>query len=364
MADGMLQKREPRELIDRSKFLPEDLAKIEEIKKGFNIDNSDEVIGYGVGAQREISDFSDTILDQVRSKDSGFVGEVLTDLMVTVKDIDVDSLSTKGSFMSSLPIIGDMMDKAKRFIARYDKLSVQIEKIIEELEKARMNLLKDITLLDNLYEKNLSYLKNLDLYIAAGEDKIEELNTTVLPQYKQKADQTNDPADAQRYHDLAQLINRFEKKLHDLKLSRMISIQTAPQVRLIQNGDQVLVEKIQSSILNTIPLWKNQIVIAITLFRQDKALKLQKEISETTNNLLKKNSEMLKDGTIEVAKESERGIVEIETLKKVNNDLLSTIEETIKIQQEGKTKRKNAEVELIKLESELKTKLKEVKSQS
>lgn len=364
MADGMLQKRESGELIDRSKFLPEDLAKIEEIKKGFNIDNSDEVIGYGVGAQREISDFSDTILDQVRSKDSGFVGEVLTDLMVTVKDIDVDSLSTKGSFMASLPIIGDMMDKAKRFIARYDKLSVQIEKIIEELEKARMNLLKDITLLDNLYGKNLSYLKNLDIYIAAGEDKIEELNTTVLPQYKQKADQTNDPADAQRYHDLSQLINRFEKKLHDLKLSRMISIQTAPQVRLIQNGDQVLVEKIQSSILNTIPLWKNQIVIAITLFRQDKALKLQKEISETTNNLLKKNSEMLKDGTIEVAKESERGIVEIETLKKVNNDLLSTIEETIKIQQEGKTKRKNAEVELIKLESELKTKLKEVKSQS
>lgn len=363
MADGMLQKRESGELIDRSKFLPEDLAKIEEIKKGFNIDNSDEVIGYGVGAQREISDFSDTILDQVRSKDSGFVGEVLTDLMVTVKDIDVDSLSTKGSFMASLPIIGDMMDKAKRFIARYDKLSVQIEKIIEELEKARMNLLKDITLLDNLYGKNLSYLKNLDIYIAAGEDKIEELNTTVLPQYKQKADQTNDPADAQRYHDLSQLINRFEKKLHDLKLSRMISIQTAPQVRLIQNGDQVLVEKIQSSILNTIPLWKNQIVIAITLFRQDKALKLQKEISETTNNLLKKNSEMLKDGTIEVAKESERGIVEIETLKKVNNDLLSTIEETIKIQQEGKTKRKNAEVELIKLESELKTKLKEVKSQ-
>ncbi|MBN2436339.1 MAG: toxic anion resistance protein [Spirochaetes bacterium] len=359
----MLQKRESGELIDRSKFLPEDLAKIEEIKKGFNIDNSDEVIGYGVGAQREISDFSDTILDQVRSKDSGFVGEVLTDLMVTVKDIDVDSLSTKGSFMASLPIIGDMMDKAKRFIARYDKLSVQIEKIIEELEKARMNLLKDITLLDNLYGKNLSYLKNLDIYIAAGEDKIEELNTTVLPQYKQKADQTNDPADAQRYHDLSQLINRFEKKLHDLKLSRMISIQTAPQVRLIQNGDQVLVEKIQSSILNTIPLWKNQIVIAITLFRQDKALKLQKEISETTNNLLKKNSEMLKDGTIEVAKESERGIVEIETLKKVNNDLLSTIEETIKIQQEGKTKRKNAEVELIKLESELKTKLKEVKSQ-
>ena len=364
MSDGTLQKREPRELIDRSKFLPEDLAKIEEIKKGFNIDNSDEVIGYGVGAQREISDFSDTILDQVRSKDSGFVGEVLTDLMITVKDIDVDSLSTKGSFMASLPIIGDMMDKAKRFIARYDKLSVQIEKIIEELEKARMNLLKDITLLDNLYEKNLSYLKNLDLYIAAGEDKIEELNTDVLPQYKQKADQTNDPADAQRYHDLAQLINRFEKKLHDLKLSRMISIQTAPQVRLIQNGDQVLVEKIQSSILNTIPLWKNQIVIAITLFRQDKALKLQKEISETTNDLLKKNSEMLKDGTIEVAKESERGIVEIETLKKVNNDLISTIEETIKIQQEGKTKRQNAEVELIKLESELKTKLKEVKKQA
>ncbi|MDA3901035.1 MAG: toxic anion resistance protein [Spirochaetes bacterium] len=361
MSDGMLQKKEPTELIDRSKFVPGDLAKIEEIKKSFNINNSDEVIGYGIGAQREISDFSDTILNQVRSKDSGYVGEVLTGLMFTVKDLKVDSLSTGGSFLSSVPIIGDMVDKAKRFIARYDKLSVQIEKIIEELEKARMNLLKDITLLDNLYNKNLLYLKNLDVYIAAGEDKIDELYTVVLPQFKTKADESNDPADAQRYHDLSQLINRFEKKLHDLKLSRMIAIQTAPQVRMIQNGDQVLVEKIQSSILNTIPLWKNQIVIAITLFRQNKALKLQKEISETTNDLLKKNSEMLKSGTVEVARESERGIVEIETLKKVNNDLISTIEETLKIQQEGKAKRQNAEKELIKLEGELKTKLKAAK---
>lgn len=349
------------ELIDRSKFSNEDLAQLESIKGGIDVNNANEIIAYGVGAQRDISNFSDTVLNQVRSKDTGYVGEVLTDLVVNIKDLNVDSLSSTGSFLSSVPILGGIVDKAKRFIAKYDKMSVQLEKIINELETARMNLLKDITLLDNLYDKNLAYLKNLDLYIVAGEDKLKELNDVILPQMKEKADSTNDPADAQAYHDFTQMINRFEKKLFDLKLSRTIAIQTQPQVRMIQNSDQTLVEKIQSSILNTIPLWKNQIVIAITIFRQQKAVELQKQVTDTTNDLLKKNSEMLKGATTSVARESERGIVEIETLQKVNRDLISTIEETLKIQQEGKQKRAAAEGELIKIETELKNKLKEAK---
>jgi len=361
MSDSLVA-RSTTEMIDRSKFTPDDIAKIDEIKKSVNIEDTNELIAYGIAAQRDISNFSDTILSEIRSKDTGYVGEVLTNLVVGIKDLNVDSLTnTKGGFLSGIPLLGDIADKAKKFIAKYDKMSIQLDKIIDELEKARMSLLRDLTLLDNLYEKNLGYLKGLDLFIVAGEEKLKELIEVHQPQLKAKADQTNDPADAQRYHDFTQLINRFEKKLHDLKLSRMIAIQTAPQVRLIQNGNQTLVEKIQSSILNTIPLWKNQIVIAITIFRQRKAVELQKKVTDTTNDLLKKNAEMLKQGVVEVAKESERGIVEIETLRKVNTDLISTIEETLKIQQEGKLKRQSAEVELVKLEGELKMKLKEVK---
>ncbi|MFW5808049.1 MAG: toxic anion resistance protein [Spirochaetota bacterium] len=345
-------------LIDRSRFTADDLDQLDTIKKSIDVDNTNEIIAYGIGAQRDISTFSDIVLNQVRAKDTGYVGNILTDLVMNIRDLKIDSLSGSGGFLSDLPVIGGFVDKARRFIAKYDKLSVQIEKILNELESARMNLLKDITLLDNLYNKNLAYLKNLDLYIVAGEDKLKEINEVLLPQMKQKADKSHDPADAQRYHDFTQMINRFEKKLHDLKLSRTIAIQTQPQVRMIQNADQTLVEKIQSSILNTIPLWKNQIVIAITIFRQHKAIKLQKEVTDTTNELLQKNAEMLKNATTGSVRESERGIVELETLKKVNSDLISTIEETLKIQEEGRQKRASAETELIKIENELKDKLK------
>lgn len=358
MSDQLVNQNE-QTLIDRSRLEQADLARIEEIKSGINVEEANEIIAYGIGAQREISSFSDQILEQIRSKDTGYVGEVLSDLVVNIKDLNVDSLSDKGGLFSSIPVLGGLVDKAKRFIVRYDKMSTQIEKIIDELEKARMKLIKDITLLDNMYDKNELYLKNLDLFILAGEDKLKELKETVAPQMKAKAEESGDPAEAQRFHDFTQLINRFEKKIHDLKLSRMIAIQTSPQIRLIQNSDQTLVEKIQSSILNTIPLWKNQIVIAITLFRQKKAVQLQKEVTDTTNDLLKKNSEMLKDGVTSVARESERGIVEIETLQKVNTDLISTIEDTLKIQAEGREKRQAAEGELLKLENELKQKLTE-----
>lgn len=352
--------QQPQEVTAFEKLNDEEKKKVEEIRSSFNVDDSQEIIQFGVGAQSKISGFADNILDQIRAKDAGYAGEVLTELMLKVKEIDVDSLSD-GSFVSKIPIIGSIVDSAKKFAARFQKLSTEIENIIDELTKARMQLLKDVTLFDNLYEKNLEYLKELDLYIIAGQMKIKDIQEKVLPELKAKADASGDPVDAQKYQDMNQMLNRFEKKIHDLKLSRMVSIQTSPQIRLIQNNNQVLVEKIQSSILNTIPLWKNQIIIAIGIFRQKKALKLQKEVTDTTNQLLSKNAEMLKDSTIEVAKESERGIVDIETLKKVNNDLISTIEETLKIQQEGKLKRQQAEVELSQLENDLKKKLTEVK---
>ncbi|HPB81115.1 MAG TPA: toxic anion resistance protein [Spirochaetota bacterium] len=352
--------QQPQEVTAFEKLNDEEKKKVEEIRSSFNVDDSQEIIQFGVGAQSKISGFADNILDQIRAKDAGYAGEVLTELMLKVKEIDVDSLSD-GSFVSKIPIIGSIVDSAKKFAARFQKLSTEIENIIDELTKARMQLLKDVTLFDNLYEKNLEYLKELDLYIIAGQMKIKDIQEKVLPELKAKADASGDPVDAQKYQDMNQMLNRFEKKIHDLKLSRMVSIQTSPQIRLIQNNNQVLVEKIQSSILNTIPLWKNQIIIAIGIFRQKKALKLQKEVTDTTNQLLSKNAEMLKDSTIEVAKESERGIVDIETLKKVNNDLISTIEETLKIQQEGKLKRQQAEVELSQLENDLKKKLTEIK---
>jgi uncharacterized protein YaaN involved in tellurite resistance len=349
------------EVLDVNKLSDTEKKRVGEIATAIKPDDSQAVIQYGVGAQAKISDFADNILNQIRAKDTGEVGEVLTNLMLRVKDLNVGSLSSSGGFLEKIPLIGDLMNAAKKFAAKYDKISVQIEKIVDELTKARMDLLKDITLFDGLYQKNNEYLKELDLFIIAGQDKLKEVGDKLLPEFKAKADESKDPLDAQKFQDLNQFANRFEKKIHDLKLSRMISIQTAPQIRLIQNNNQLLVEKIQSSILNTIPLWKNQIIIAIGLFRQKKALELQKEVSATTNDLLKKNSEMLKQGSIEVAKESERGIVEIETLKKVNSDLISTIEETLKIQQEGKVKRQQAEADLTVMEKELKAKLTNVK---
>ncbi len=347
---------------DMVAFSPEELARVQEIKNQIKVDDSQGIITYGVGAQRDISTFADSILSEVRAKDSGYAGDILTNLVLKVKETDVDSLSGDGGFLSKIPFIGGLVNTFRRFIERYEKLSVQIEKIVDELDDARMQMLKDITLLDNMYGKNLEYQKNLDLYIAAGQLKLKELNDTTLPDLKAKAEQTKKPEDVQKYNDFAQFLNRLDKKIYDLKLSRTITIQTGPQLRLIQNGNQALVEKIQSSILNTIPLWKNQIVIAITLFRQKKALKLQKDVTDTTNTLLEKNAALLKESTIGIAQESERGIVDIETLKKVNNDLISTIEETMKIQADGKAKRQQAEQELVKIEDQLKNKLMTLKS--
>ncbi|MDF2531637.1 MAG: tellurite resistance protein [Clostridia bacterium] len=350
-----------QEKVDMNALTEEQRQKIQEIIKDINVEDSQFVLQYGMGAQSQIASFADNVLNEVRAKDGGFVGEILSDLMIKVKEIDVDGVSNKG-FMAKIPLVGGLMDSSKKFAARYQKLGTEIEKIVEELDKSRMQILKDITLLDYMFEKNLEYLGNLNYYIIAGSIKIKELNEVTVPAMQQKVQNTNDPVEAQKLNDLLQLVNRFEKKIHDLKLSRMIAIQTAPQIRLIQNNNQVLVEKVQSSILNTIPLWKNQIVIALSLYRQKKTLEVQRQVTDTTNDLLRRNSEMLKESTIEIAKENERGIVDIETLKKVNGDLISTIEETLKIQQEGKEKRKQAEIELTNIEKELKNKLVGVKT--
>ncbi len=340
----------------------EEKKKIDEIANQIDLKDSQFVLQYGVGIQSKISGFADTVLSDIRAKDADYVGEILTDLMLKVKDVDVSGLGTGEGFLTKIPLLGSMISASRKFVAKYQKLSVEIERIIEELDKAKMQLLMDITMLDNLYQKNVEYFKELDIYIHAGEMKLKEINEQVIPTMQVEIQNSSDAMDAQRLKDLTQLVNRFEKKIHDLKLSKMITIQTAPQIRLIQNNNEVLVEKIQSSILNTIPLWKNQIVIAVSLMRQKRALEVQKEVTDTTNDLLLRNSELLKDSTIGVARESERSIVEIETLKKVNDDLIKTLEETLKIQEEGKTKRQQAEIELSKLEQELKNKLANLKN--
>ena len=332
---------------------PEDRKRIDEIKNAIDLTDSQASVQYGVNAQRNIAEFSDTILNNIRSKDSGYVGELLSNLVVKVKGFEVDG-SSNGSFIKKIPILGSLVGKAQNMMAEYDKLSVQVDKIQGELDKARMVMLKDIVMFDTMYDKNVEYFKELQLYIRAGEEKIQELQTQTIPRLRQEAASSQNQMAVQLVSDFENAVSRFEKKVHDLKLSKTIAIQTAPQIRLIQNNDKVLVDKVQSAIFNTIPLWKSQIVIALGLSRQQKVLQMQREITNTTNELLRRNAEMLKQSTLETARETERGIVDIETVKKVNDDLISTIEETIKIQQEGRQKRKAAEAELVQIEDRLK----------
>lgn len=339
-------------------YTSEQQAKIKEITETINVQDNHFILQYGVEAQKNISSFADNMLSEVRAKDAGYVGEIMKNLMFKIRELNVDGLTPKRKgFLSRIPLLGSAVDEVEKFIAKYQKLSGDIESIVNELEYAKDQLMRDIIMFDYLYQKNGEYFQQLDIYIAAGKLKLREIYEEVLPKLKEKGEQSNDAFDIQQYNDMAQLTNRFEKKIHDLQLSRTIAIQTAPQIRLIQNNNQVMVEKIQSSVLNTIPLWKNQMIIALGLLRQSKVLQLQREVTETTNDMLIKNSEMLKDSTIGVARESERGIVEIETLKKVHEDLLHTIEEVIHVQEEGRSKRQAAEVELQNIERALKNKL-------
>lgn len=331
---------------------PEQKARVEEVKNSIDLMDSQAALQYGVGAQRNISSFSDNILTQVRSKDSGYVGELMSDLVLKVKEVDVDGLDE--GFLDKLPFLKNASRAVKKFMQRYEKLEVQIDRIEQQLDQARMQMLKDITMFDGLYEKNLEYFRELQIYIAAGEEKLKELQEITLPQLHAEATAKGDAMSAQVVRDFEDTVNRFEKKIHDLKLSKAVAIQTAPQIRLIQNNDKMLVDKIQTAILSTIPLWKSQIVIALGLHRQESVLKMQRSVSDATNTLLTKNAELLRQNSTEVARESERGIVDLQTLKKVNADLISTIEETIKIQQEGRAARQNAETELLSIEQKLK----------
>ncbi len=343
------------------KLTEEEKKKVEEIKGNIDLDDPNAVIQFGVGIQGGISEFADKVLSEVKARDSGHAGRLLTDLMLHIKELKVDDLTGRPGLLSRLPVVGSMVDSARRFMTRYQSVSTQIVKIVEELERARTGLLKDVEMLEGLYEKNRAYFEELGLYIAAGEQKLRELETSVLPGLKRAADSSGDPMDVQRYRDASQLAARLEKKLHDLKLSRTVSLHAGPQIRLVQSANHELAEKIQTSVLNTIPLWKNQMVMAIGIIRQRQALEFQKEVSNTTNELLEKNSEMLKEGSIEVAREAERGIVDIETLKKVNADLINTIDETLRIQRDGRVKREQAQLELERLERELKDKLVEIR---
>jgi len=333
---------------------PEARKKVDEIKNSIDLMDSQSAVQFGVGAQRNISSFADTILMQVKSKDTGYVGDIMTDLVLKVKGLEINKLGGSEGFLSKIPFFKSLSDSFARFTQHYVAIESQIDRIEAELDKARMQLLKDIGMFDTLYEKNLEYFQELQIYIRAGEEKIEELKNSTLPKLREEANASKDTMAAQVVNDFEETVNRFEKKIYDIKLSKTIAIQAAPQIKLIQNNDKLLVDKIQTAILNTIPLWKSQIVIAIGLYRQNDALKLQREVSNTTNELLTKNSEMLKTNTLEVAKESERAIVDIETLKKVNENLISTIEETIQIQKEGHEKRKSAEIELVTIEENLK----------
>ena len=330
---------------------------IDGFNKKIDLSDSTQILQYGANSQKKISEFSDSVLENVRTKDSGEVGNLLSDLVAQIKSFDKGIESdNKG--------IGRLFNNAKRqidkIIAKYNKIGNNIDAIEDGLTKDKIVLLKDISLYDEMYNKNLEYFKEISLYIIAGDKKLEELNNIVLPELKKKAEESGDQLDAQKVSDMENTINRFEKKLYDLKTTRIISIQMAPQIRLLQNNDAQLVEKIQSSITNTIPLWKNQIVLALGINNAKSALKDQQEVSKLTNEMLKKNSETLKQGSIEIAQESEKAIIDIETLRKTNQDLIETLDSVIKIHNDGRVKRQEAEKELQSIEQELKNKMLEI----
>ncbi|NLG65712.1 MAG: toxic anion resistance protein [Actinobacteria bacterium] len=329
---------------------------VEQIKRAVDVTDPQEAMQYGLPAQTKIATFADTLLADVRAKDTGETGEALSELVAKVRDLDVGGLGGSSS-LAKVPLVGRFVDSFNRFVARYRKIGASIEQLTIALERARMDLLKDITVLEKMYELNLDYLRQLDLYVTAGEEILEELRTRRLPVLEAEVRASGAPLLVQQLADFRQAITRFERRLHDLRLTRTIAIQSAPQIRLIQGNDQNLVEKIQSSLLTTIPLWKNQVVIAISLFRQQKAVELQREVSDATDELLARNAALLKEGSGKVAEEVERGVVDVATLQKVNDDLIATLEETLRIQEAGHSKRLEAEQQLAKVQSELRQKL-------
>lgn len=346
--------------IDESTLTDEEKKTVDDFANKIDITESNTVLQYGAAAQKKVADFSDTALGNVRTKDLGEIGDLLSNLVVELKDYDGEG--EKKGFFASLFDKGE--DSVTKFKAKYDKAEANVDKVADMLEQHQITLLKDIALLDELYTRNQQNTKELTMYILAGRKKLKEVKETQLPQLVAKAKESGLPEDAQAANDLEQACTRFEKKLYDLELTRQISIQMAPQIRLVQNNDTQMTEKIQSTLVNTIPLWKNQIVLSLGISHSKQALEAQREVTDMTNTLLKKNAETLHQATVDTAKESERGIVDLETLQHTNEELIATLEEVQQIQKDGREKRAAAEQELAKIESQLSSKLLEINTEN
>ncbi|MDD6143671.1 MAG: toxic anion resistance protein [bacterium] len=343
--------------MDTSMLTEEEMQAIDAFISQIDVNNTDHVLLYGADAQKKISDFSDTALEAVRTCDTGEVGDMLIKLVGEIKGFNETAEKPKGLaglFWNAKKAVGDMT-------AKYDEVEANVETIATALESHQVQLLKDVAMFNRLYDMNTQYFKELTMYIIAGEKKLNEVRSTALQELKDKAAASGDAMDAQRANDLAANCDRFEKKLHDLKLTRQVALQMAPQIRLLQNNDSLLVERIQSTLSNTLPLWKSQMVIALGMHRSQEALKAQTAVTDMTNDLLKKNAESLKIGTIETAREAERGIIDLETLVSTNQSLIDTINEVMKIQDDGRTQRLTAEQQMAQMEAELKRKLLELR---
>lgn len=358
---GELEKKEeviPKKQLQKEEvpvLTPEEQKMVNDFAAKIDIENTNQILQYGAGTQKKMSDFSDTALENVKTQDLGEIGELISNVVGELKDFDVQE---EGKFFG---FFRKQTSKIENLKNKYDKAQANVEKITDSLQQHQVRLMKDSAMLDKMYEQNLNYFKELTMYILAGKKKLEETRNGKLAEMKNKAALSGLPEDAQAARDLDEKCSRFEKKLHDLELTRTIAMQTAPQIRLIQNNDTVMVEKIQTTIVNTIPLWKSQMVLALGIAHSAEAAQAQRQVTDITNELLRKNAETLHMATVETAKESERGIVDLETLQKTNADLIQTLDDVMRIQMEGRQKRQAAEMEMHRMEEELKRKLLEIR---
>ena len=359
-AKAEIVEKKPEELVEEQavpemELTPEEQKMVNDFATKIDIENTNQILQYGAGTQKKMADFSDTALENVKTQDLGEIGELISNVVGELKDFDVQE---EGKFFG---FFRKQTSKIENLKNKYDKAQANVEKITDSLQQHQVRLMKDSAMLDKMYEQNLNYFKELTMYILAGKKKLEETRNGKLAEMKNKAALSGLPEDAQAARDLDEKCSRFEKKLHDLELTRTIAMQTAPQIRLIQNNDTVMVEKIQTTIVNTIPLWKSQMVLALGIAHSAEAAQAQRQVTDITNELLRKNAETLHMATVETAKESERGIVDIETLRKTNADLIQTLDDVMRIQMEGRQKRQAAEMEMHRMEEELRRKLLEIR---
>lgn len=353
--EEVIPKKQPQKEEEVPVLTPEEQKMVNDFAAKIDIENTNQILQYGAGTQKKMADFSDTALENVKTQDLGEIGELISNVVGELKDFDVQE---EGKFFG---FFRKQTSKIENLKNKYDKAEANVEKITDSLQQHQVRLMKDSAMLDKMYEQNLNYFKELTMYILAGKKKLEETRNGKLAEMKNKAAQSGLPEDAQAARDLDEKCSRFEKKLHDLELTRTIAMQTAPQIRLIQNNDTVMVEKIQTTIVNTIPLWKSQMVLALGIAHSAEAAQAQRQVTDITNELLRKNAETLHMATVETAKESERGIVDLETLQKTNADLIQTLDDVMRIQMEGRQKRQAAEMEMHRMEEELKRKLLEIR---